>query len=221
MYPSAQTLANNPKRGWYLTSEQFIEHLNKNSDELRQFRFFFGHYPHCVTDLLNNDFSVATVLRDPIERSISMIKHRRQPNPDLFAKMSDIEILGKTNLLKNQIRNYQTKVLGLAPSHNLEVNAPVDSEEHLLERALQNLEAMDFLGISERMQDTEALWKKLEPDFSEAPFPFANKSKVELSANDELLDLLHQNLKLDLQLYQEAIQRFEHTLKHEIASALP
>jgi len=220
IYPSTKTLSQNPQRGWYLPSEQFINHLNQNSKELDKFRFFFGHYPYCIAELLNGNFNVATVLRDPIERSISMIKHRRQSKPELFSKMSDIEILKKTNLLDNQIRNYQTKVLGMAATSSLEVNAPAQSEEHLLECALKNLEQLDFLGISERMQETEALWKKLEPSFSEASVPFVNKSKVEIPVSDEVLGLLQRNLKMDTALYQEATHIFNQTIKTELTAAL-
>ena len=40
-----------------------------------------GHFPLCTTELLDADFTVITVLRDPVERTLSYLRHHRDTTP--------------------------------------------------------------------------------------------------------------------------------------------
>ena len=41
-----------------------------------------GHYPLCTTELLDADFVTFTILRHPVERTLSYLRHHRKVTPD-------------------------------------------------------------------------------------------------------------------------------------------
>lgn len=42
---------------------------------------FAGHFPFVAVDLLGGDLTTITVLRDPVERTISFLRQRKRNNP--------------------------------------------------------------------------------------------------------------------------------------------
>ena len=201
-YPNKSELQRNPVSGHYLNSREFIERMNR-SGRMPNRRFYFGHYPYSIVEKLAPDFKTASILREPFARSLSMIHHRRRSNPEKYKQMSDLDVLHSDHLLGYQIRNYQTKVLAMPPVGHMEVNWGNVDENGLLERATTNLEALSFLGITERMGEALTYWRTLEPGF-ERDFPFANASPKPLKMSGDLKSALSENLQLDMQLYKIA-----------------
>jgi hypothetical protein len=213
VYPTDADLKANPVPGWYLTSEEFIAFVNGGGLEQGDAKFIFGHYPYSIIRHLKPRFRVATVLREPVARSISQIKHRRRSAPDRFKAMSDIEVLKTTGSLERQVRNYQTKVLGMLEHPSIGVNDPVIVDETMFQRALENLEAVEFLGLTERLDETVSLWNRIEPSFAQDVFPRKNESRITVDANDELVGFLKENLDFDIRLYEAACRIFENRLQ--------
>ncbi len=55
-----------------------LERWKARRDEIR---VVTGHFPLCVTELLDADFATFTVLRDPVERTLSYLRHHRDTTP--------------------------------------------------------------------------------------------------------------------------------------------
>jgi hypothetical protein len=68
LYPSAQNLKVDVMSVDRLT-EQYAAGRNR-------LRVVAGHFPLCVVELLGDPFSTFTILRDPVERSLSQLRDR-------------------------------------------------------------------------------------------------------------------------------------------------
>ena len=72
IYPSDQD--GNP-----ITRAIDVEHLLARwRDRRDQIRVITGHFPLCTVELLDADFNTFTVLREPVERTLSYLRHHRK-----------------------------------------------------------------------------------------------------------------------------------------------
>lgn len=221
VYPDREQLMNAPRKGWYLETRDFVDRMNSIDPGKDGKRIFFGHYHASVAALLNHPFRLATVLREPVARSISMIKHRRRSTPNEYGHFTGIQMLQQKRFVSRQIRNYQTKVLGHVAGLDDHVNHAIEDEGRLLEQATRTIEHMDFVGVTEDMSKTVDIWTAIEPSFRDAAFPHANRSapvKNETEFGDEFMNVLLPQIALDIKLYEIAVKRMEDLYK---ASARP
>ena len=60
-----------------------VDHLLERWRTYRDvIRVVTGHFPLCTVDLLRDSFTTLTVLRDPVERTLSYLRHHRELTPD-------------------------------------------------------------------------------------------------------------------------------------------
>ncbi|WP_410966398.1 hypothetical protein, partial [Salmonella sp. SAL4449] len=81
--------------------------------------------------------------------------HYHQGRLRRFFKPNVARFLANERLVENQIRDYQTKVLALPPTGN--VNGPCVIDDAAFERAKARLLAMDFVGLTEQFGQSIAL----------------------------------------------------------------
>ena len=62
-----------PRRSWCV----LLERWQKRRDQIRMVA---GHFPLCTRELLDADFRTFTVLREPVERTLSYLRHHRELN---------------------------------------------------------------------------------------------------------------------------------------------
>ena len=77
-----------------------------------QIRVFAGHFPYVVSELLGLDPITLTLLRDPVDRTISVLKHFKR----LFARYADLsldEIYEDDLVFRLFVENFQTKVFAI------------------------------------------------------------------------------------------------------------
>ena len=83
---SSGCVSTSARRGVYPTPDEqgdvravtdldfLVERLRVHGDEVR---VVTGHFPLCTTDLLGGGFTTFTVLRDPVERTLSLLRRRQ------------------------------------------------------------------------------------------------------------------------------------------------
>ncbi len=71
-----------------------------------------GHFPLCTTELLDADFTTFTVLRDPVERTLSYLRHHRDTTP-ADSELSLEEIYEDPARFRPFIENHMVKMLSL------------------------------------------------------------------------------------------------------------
>lgn len=116
-------------------------------------RVFHGHFPYAVAEDLGTDLVTMTLLRDPIERILSYLRHA------LRVSYKD----GRTPAEKVYedafkhpafIRNHQAKVFAFQPSDRVNSflqDLTIDAGR--LEIAKENLAKVDLIGLTRRYPD--------------------------------------------------------------------
>ncbi|MFM7260117.1 MAG: hypothetical protein ACKO3W_05880 [bacterium] len=75
-------------------------------------RLFAGHLPLCARELMGPDVVTLTVLREPVARTVSVLKHFRRLWPR-FANASLDEIYEEPFIFRHFVENFQARVLAL------------------------------------------------------------------------------------------------------------
>ena len=114
-----------------------------------QVSVYTGHFPFMVRDLLDPGLVTLTVLRDPIDRTISVLKQfkRREAR---FRDASLESIYDDRPIFRFFVENHQTKVFGLAPEDNeVAINCGLTIDDARFARARDNLAQVDVIGLTE------------------------------------------------------------------------
>jgi hypothetical protein len=118
-----------------------------------EIRVVTGHFPLCVTDLLGGGFITFTVLRHPLERTISYLRHHRRRTP-ADAELSLEEIYDDEFRFHGLIHNHMTKMLSLVPAEMDDgALTNVEFTPLRLERAKERLATVDVVGLQEHFDD--------------------------------------------------------------------
>ena len=113
-------------------------------------RVFGGHFPYCVVEMLGVPLVTLTILRDPVDRTISDLKRRRsRREPDRHPE----EIYEDPMLFPMFVHNHQVKLFALtADDHPESFLDVLDVDHSRLEIAKQNLERVDLLGLTREFE---------------------------------------------------------------------
>ena len=140
-----------------------LDHLGRLSeDRRRRIRLYTGHFPYVATEVLGRPVETVTVLRDPIERTISLLRqfHRAATAADprlegpLARPLSLEELYDQPNVFEPMVHDHQTKLFSMTladrPSGYLQ---ELVVDEARLARARENLDRVDVLGLTEQYDD--------------------------------------------------------------------
>ena len=181
MYPSAALDRRHPTDAEPYAS---ISDLVALSPERRaKIRFYAGHFPFVARDVIGPDVRTLTLVRDPIDRTISILKHFKRRYERFRAVPLD-DVYADPFVYRYFIENYQTKVFAVTAEEG--PNAFVSSlsfqevrdglerppgqfdggsaaratdsraltvDNDGLERAMVNLAQVDAIGTDERFRD--------------------------------------------------------------------
>jgi len=114
-----------------------------------QIRVYTGHFPFMVRDLLDPGVITLTVLRDPIDRTISVLKQFKRREARF--RDSPLEAIYEDRpIFRFFVENHQTKVFALAPEDNeVAINCGLDIDDTRFARARENLSRVDVIGLTE------------------------------------------------------------------------
>jgi hypothetical protein len=116
-------------------------------------RGYMGHYPFMVTQLLGVDPVTFTIVRDPVERTISYLKHCKRYH-DHHEAMSLEEIYEDAFYFPCFIHNHQAKIFSMGEGDRLESYMDVvDVDDQRLEIAKANLALVDVVGVHDHYDE--------------------------------------------------------------------
>ncbi|MGH9227193.1 MAG: hypothetical protein ACRD07_00420 [Acidimicrobiales bacterium] len=190
-----------------LLHERFAEHGDR-------IRVVTGHFPLCTTELLGVPFVTMTVLRDPVERTLSALRNLRERDPEWQGKPLE-EIYADPVRFRCLIQNHMVKMLAITCEEMTDGFLTVlDFDGTHLERAKRNLaERIDVWGLQEHFDDfCDELVRRFGWDLGGPRF--ANRS-APYEAEDGLRERIAEDNRLDVELYQFALEL------HEQRSAAP
>jgi hypothetical protein len=131
-----------------------IDYLTGLSPKRRaRIRVYTGHFPYVAAQLLQTELVTITILRDPIERTISYLKHCKRYHQQ-HRSLSLEEIYEDSFFFSTLIRDHQAKLFAMTPDDNPKSYLDViDVDDRRLKIAMENLERVDVLGLREQFPE--------------------------------------------------------------------
>ena len=127
-----------------------------------QVKVVVGHFPACTAELLGDPFTTFTVLREPVERTLSYLRHHRKVTPEDHDKSLE-EIYEDPLRMERLVHNHMVKMFALTVDDMTAwLMTPVDFTPEHLERAKRRLASIDAVGLQE---DFETFCRELEDRF--------------------------------------------------------
>ncbi|MCC5951661.1 MAG: hypothetical protein JJU45_06145 [Acidimicrobiia bacterium] len=118
-----------------------------------EIRIIMGHFPLCTTELLDAPFVTISALRDPVERTLSFLRHHRKLTPADRDRPLE-EIYEDPFRFEALIHNHMTKMFGIDTTEmDAGMLTAVDLGPDHLSRAKANVDSLDVVGVQERFED--------------------------------------------------------------------
>ncbi|MFO0926412.1 MAG: sulfotransferase family 2 domain-containing protein [Gemmataceae bacterium] len=199
------------------------------ADQVRQYRFYRGHFYHYLHRLVPRRFTTFTILRDPVARALSHYEHiLRDTQHYLHEKAHRLGSLAaflRDPEATPMILNFQTRALALdqdplappppgSPGHTFDLERRLESnlgagepDAVVLDRAIARLQSFAFVGLVERYDESvDGLfrtfgWKK-PAEIARMNVSTNRGSRPTLTAEDRRL--LEGMLQLDIALHDAA-----------------
>lgn len=160
-----------------------------------------GHFPLCTTELLGDDFTTFTVLRHPVDRTISVLQHYRDLTPgDRELPLTEIY---EDPVRQLMIRNHMIKMVAMRLEEMTDgalTDITVDADR--LDLAKERLARMDVVGVQPRFEE---FCGELERRFGwklGAPIHANRSTPVEI--DDALRARIAHDNALDIEFYDYA-----------------
>ena len=133
-----------------LSVDVLRDRWRERGDEIR---VVTGHFPLCTTELLGERFTTLTVVREPVERTLSYLRHHRM----LTAEDRDksLEAIYDDDFRYHAlIHNHMVKMFALTISEMTDgALSRLEFTVDHLDRAKQQLATVDVIGLQERFDE--------------------------------------------------------------------
>lgn len=156
-----------------------------------QLRMLSAHIPIGLTDRLGREFTYLTLLRDPVERTLSWLRQRQrnhQPDESLHQIYEQQTILRANYIDDHQVKQFAMTADDGAVNHL----HPVSMDEHRLATAEANLARVTVVGFQDRLdQFLDQLHRRFGwtlarvPDRNVAEDPVAAPAALRRQIDDE------------------------------------
>jgi hypothetical protein len=127
-----------------------LDELRRLTPERRRcISFYSGHFPFVATEIVEPDVTM-TMLRDPIDRTVSILRHFRRGSGECHG-MALEEIYEHPLIHPLFIRNYQAKLFAMTAADRVECHRDViEIDDQRLRVAKETLERVDVVGLTHR-----------------------------------------------------------------------
>lgn len=153
VYPNDEDLVARA-HGWYPGSGEFVDILR--SGVTHGADIFIGHFPFVLREESESDPVTVALLRDPLDRTLSMLRHRKPKGrqPDL----SHEQLLDHHDFVERQVRDYQTKIFAIDSIQQCPetVDIAFDVDEERFKSAVDRLSTVNVLGLTEDFEGFSA-----------------------------------------------------------------
>lgn len=197
VYPTSRDLGHAESVLWmgHLTKE-FREHR----DELR---VISGHFPLCAIEVLDAPFRTFTILREPVERTLSLLRRRAQRGAE-HLRGRPLEAIYEDEEIRAIATNHMVKMTSMTAEEmgDFPLTQPLELDPTRLARAKDLLDELDVVGLQE---DYEGFCLALERSFGWdlGPREVANRTEPQ-PIDPALRRRIEADNALDLELYEHA-----------------
>jgi hypothetical protein len=173
--------------------------------------FVSGHLPFWLCQQLDKEFDQAfkfTVLRDPIDRFLSLLRYKKKHNPQFWSMDLDsvFQIVVQEDNFESEQKN---DIMNISMCHFLAYE-PALSGEDLLNSAKKTLDSLDFVLFFDNLeQDAKELFEMIRIEWNADLLPHVNTTQQE-EINQKLIEKIKTINKLDIELYEYAKKNKKH-----------
>jgi hypothetical protein len=175
-----------------------------------EIRLLTGHFPVRTVELLGVPFITMTILRHPVERTMSFLRHqaeRRQRGATEYTPL--VEIYEDPFRFTHMIQNHMVRILSLSPEEMLEhdgVLTQVAYTRARLDRAKEALDALEIFGLQDRFEE---FCDELSARYGLAVGgPLRSNTTEPAGAPDRFADRIADDNALDMELYDYACRTY-------------
>lgn len=185
----------------------------KNPAKLRHVKAIAGHFPFGIHRSIPRKFTYITMLRDPVERVVSLYQHfQRDPNQRYHQKVKQMSLKEFVNC--EEIMN--VRIGSTAHINNPQTRFLSGDKTANLEKAIDNLtKNFSVVGVTDLFDESIFLMKK-KLSWRNIHYRKLNVSKKRTKKEDlpkEILDLIEEKNKLDIQLYHHFKQELQKKIR--------
>jgi Galactose-3-O-sulfotransferase len=132
-----------------LTVDHLVERFRARRNEIR---VVTGHFPLCTAELLDAPFVTLTLLREPVERTLSQLRHYRESTPEAAA--TPLEQIYEDPVRFELVHNHMVKMFALEADEMTDgVMTPMVYTKERLDQAKARLATVDAVGLQERFNE--------------------------------------------------------------------
>ncbi len=120
-----------------------------------EIRLVAGHFPLSTVDLLDADFVTVSILRPPVERTLSYLRHQKKINRDDRERSLE-EIYDDPFRFNGLVRNHMVRMFSIGADEMAAgdgVLTDVGDSPERLEQAQQALAGLDGFGLQPRFEE--------------------------------------------------------------------
>lgn len=175
----------------------------------QEIRLLSGHFPLSAIDLIDAEFRTISVLRPPVERTLSYLRHQRALDPEKRDAPLE-EIYDDPFLFRGLIRNHMTRTFSLGSDElgpGDGVLTDIEDTRERLDRAKLGVEGLDAYGLQPRFEELcDALRTGFGLDVGE---PLRSNATRSAPVPEGLVERIRDDNALDLELYEFAEELYE------------
>lgn len=173
----------------------------------QEVQVYTGHFPFMAHTLLQPDLATITVLREPVDRVISILKQFKRTDPR-FRDASLTQVYEDQGVFRWYVSNHQTRVFALRPDDGAEsILFPLTIDDSRLDIACDNLNRCDIVGLTESFDEFIA---DVNSRFgwwpSGLPTERLNVSRTTVPVEESLRARIASDNAFDVAFYQRAIE---------------
>jgi hypothetical protein len=174
-------------------------------------RLLTGHFPVRTVEFLGASFVTMTVLRHPVERTLSFLRHQAERRQRGATEDTPLVVIYEDPFrFTHMIQNHMVRTLSLSPAEMLDhdgVLTPVPYTRERLERAKEVLAGLDIFGLQDRFEEfCDELSARYELAVSE---PLRSNTTEPTGVPAGFADRIAEDNALDMELYDHACRLYE------------
>jgi len=193
VYPSNADIARRADRG-YPSPAEILTALAS----VRPYRVLIGHFVAGIATELPVRHRTATMLREPVQRALSMLAHLKRQKG-----LAPEAVLDSEALCTAHITDHQTRILGATVEREFH-----DLSDASLERALRTVANLDYVGVTERFADSCRLFDAVFGTGIARCRLETNVLRPDGRGLEEFIPRVEPLVSRDRLLYAEACRRF-------------
>jgi hypothetical protein len=186
-------------------TDLLVQRLSARPDGLR---VIAGHFPLCVTEMVDLPFTTITVLREPVERTLSALRDMREREARFRGRPLE-DIYEDPIFFPCLIENHMVKMLAMRPEEMTDgLLTPLafdDGHLHRAENALE--ERLDAWGLQDHFESfCDELTQRYGWDLGP---PQVTNVSTPYDVDDAFRARIARDNELDVELYRYAVEQYK------------